>query len=995
MKKKIIIIFSVIGSLLLLMFITPFIFKDKIFQKIDKEIAKNINAQVYYDYEQIQLSLFRRFPNMSATLNDFGIVGNPPFQNDTLIQVNKLYIDLNLWSVIFDEYPSLKGIQLEGGKIHVKVLASGLANYDITFPSEEIEEPSNFRMAVDYIEVKDLDFIYDDQELAFFVRMEHTQMTGNADFTAEVFDLPLEMKTNIKKLSYEGTDFLTNKLFGANATVNVDINQMKFSLNNGSFNLNDFLFGLNGFIAMPADDIEMDLEFGAKETSFKNLLSLVPGIYNDNFKNLKTSGSISFDGFVKGIYNDFSMPSYKVDLKIQDGMFQYPDLPKPVKDVNVALKVENKTNAIENTRIEVPVFRMIFGTNPISGKLIVENLINYPIDANLKGNLNLEELTSIFPIEGNTLKGDLTLDVMAKGIYDSLTNKIPVIDAKLNLTNAFVKNNEYPIPLENLFIKSTITNPTGNMNDFVVDLSQFGFQIDKELVEGKLNIRDFSSLIWDGMVKGSVDLAKVLAIFPMENIIMEGKINADLTTKGSYKDVENGRFEKIDSKGNVLISNFYFTSIDLPQGIRIHLADASVTPNQIQLKKFDARVGESPLTATGSLTNYLNYFLKDNEKLVGQLTLNSPKFNVNQWLSEDASTDNSALEVLELPKNIDFSMIVNASEVLYDNLSLKNVKGNLRLNDGVMAFQNAAFNMLGGGVVMNGTYDPRDLTNPLYDFKMNLNDINVQESFQAFNTVKVLAPVAQHFNGKFSTNLSLSGKLGADMMPILSSLDGKGVFKILEGSFQNSPLTQGLMSFTKIQKPNAFNLKNLIMQIEIENGLLHVNPFDLQLWDFQANVQGSTGFDGSINYLINMQVPAGQFGQQANQALAKIGNTTANMSSMIPLALTFGGSYNNPKIGLAGGNSMESLLTNALRSRVDQEKQNLVEKATASFQAKEDSLKKELKVKAEVLQDSVKREAERRVSGVKSRVTEEAKSKVKGLLNTRTRTTPDTSQRQN
>jgi hypothetical protein len=995
MKKKILIFVSIIGFFLVAMAVLPFIFKDKIFQKIDQEIAKNVNAQVFYDYNQIQLSLFRRFPHISATLNDFGIVGNPPFQNDTLIYVNSFRVDLNLWSVIFDEYPSLKGLKIDGGKVHVRVLESGLANYDITYPTEEIEEPSNFRMAIDYIDVEDLNIIYDDHSLNFYMRLENTQMTGNADFTADVFDLPLEMTSTISSLSYEGSQYLSKKSFSANTTLNVDLTQMKFGLKEGDFRLNDFLFGLEGFIAMPSEDIVMDLQFAAKETSFKNVLSLVPGIYNDSFNNLKTSGSMAFSGFVKGIYNDQSMPAYLVDLKIKDGMFQYPDLPKPVKEVNVDLKIENKTSTFENTKIDIPMFSMVIGTNPISGKLIVENLKNYPIDANLKGNLNLEELTSIFPIDGNTLKGNLVVDALAKGIYDEVTNQLPVIDAKINLTNGYVKNNEYPVPLEKLYFKSSITNPSGNMNDFLVDLSQFGFEIDKDEVEGRLIIRDFSSMTWEGMIKGGVDLAKVLAIFPMDNLIMEGKLSADLMSKGSYKDVDNGRFDKIDTRGSFLLSNFFFTSSDLPQGIRIHSADANFTPTQINLNKFDSRVGESTLAATGSLKNYLNYLLKDNEKLTGQLTLNSPKFNVNQWLSDGPNTESTGLEVLDLPKNIDFTMSVMAGEVLYDNLTLRNMIGNLRLNDGVMTFQNASFNTLGGAIVMNGSYDPRDLAYPAFDLKLNLTDISVQESFQAFNTVKVLAPVAQHFNGKFSTNLDLSGKLGVDMMPILSTLDGKGLFKILEGNIQNSPILQGLMSFTKIQKTNNLNLKNLVMQVEIEEGLLHVKPFDLQLWDFQANVQGTTGFDGTINYLVNMQVPAGQFGQQANQALARISNTDANLSTMIPLALTFGGSYNSPKIGLAGGNSIESLLANALKSRLSQEKENLVEKATATFQAKEDSLKRELKAKAEVLQDSAKREAERKVSGVKTKVADEAKSRVKGLINSRTRTTPDTTNRQN
>jgi hypothetical protein len=296
---------------------------------------------------------------------------------------------------------------------------------------------------------------------------------------------------------------------------------------------------------------------------------------------------------------------------------------------------------------------------------------------------------------------------------------------------------------------------------------------------------------------------------------------------------------------------------------------------------------------------------------------------------------------------------------------------------------------------MNGTYDPRDLTAPKFDFNFNVIDLSIAEAFDKLNTVKVLAPVAEHLTGKFSTRMDFSGLLGQDMMPVLSSIDGKGVLRVLEAAFQNSPIIQGVTSLTKLNDTNSLQFRNLNLPIEIQEGMLSLSPVDLRLWDYQANVQGSTGFDGSINYLINMQVPAGKFGAQANNLLATISGTEATTSTLIPVAISLGGTYGSPKVGLAGGNSIESLLTNALRSRVSSERENLQARATEQFKATEDSIKNELKTKAEILQDSVKREAEKRVSDSKDRAVEEAKSVLRGVLGNRARPAakPDTIKR--
>ena len=55
---------------------------------------------------------------------------------------------------------------------------------------------------------------------------------------------------------------------------------------------------------MPEDDIDMDLTFKSRNNSFKSLISLIPGIYMNDFSDLKTSGELNFNGAISGRYND-------------------------------------------------------------------------------------------------------------------------------------------------------------------------------------------------------------------------------------------------------------------------------------------------------------------------------------------------------------------------------------------------------------------------------------------------------------------------------------------------------------------------------------------------------------------------------------------------------------------------------------------------------------------------------------------------------------------
>src|SRR5665811_1936678 len=215
----------------------------------------------------------------------------------------------------------------------------------------------------------------------------------------------------------------------------------------------------------------------------------------------------------------------------------------------------------------------------------------------------LEELTSIFPIEGMELKGSLNINATAAGRYDSLANIMPHIDAVLVLNNGYIKSEEYPAPIENLNINLSVINITGRMNDFSGNMSSFGFDIEGESIKGNLKVNDLDRLNWDGAVHGTVDLGKMAAIFPMEDMILEGKIGIGIDSKGNYEAVKASRYNQLEASGNIEVTDFYYTDSHLPQGIRIRSAKGDFSPADINLTDFTARLGESPISASGTLTN--------------------------------------------------------------------------------------------------------------------------------------------------------------------------------------------------------------------------------------------------------------------------------------------------------------------------------------------------------------------------------------------------------
>ena len=95
----------------------------------------------------------------------------------------------------------------------------------------------------------------------------------------------------------------------------------------------------------------MDIRFNAPSTDFKNILSLIPVVYQKDFAKVKTSGKAVFNGAVKGTMSPKQLPAYNINLDIANGFFQYPDLPSQVKNINVSVKVDNPDGALKRISI--------------------------------------------------------------------------------------------------------------------------------------------------------------------------------------------------------------------------------------------------------------------------------------------------------------------------------------------------------------------------------------------------------------------------------------------------------------------------------------------------------------------------------------------------------------------------------------------------------------------------------------------------------------------
>jgi hypothetical protein len=391
-------------------------------------------------------------------------------------------------------------------------MRDGKANWDITKPSADTTaatpdtaKSAPFKMGLEKFEIRNGYILYDDASMGFNAELYNMNHTLSGDFTSDNFVLATLTEIERFSMTYGGVTYMNKVKTRIKADLDADMPNFKFVFKDNEFSFNELTLGLDGYFAMPKDDMDMDLKFKANQTEFKNILSLVPGVYTADFKDVKTSGSLALEGFAKGIYNDKKMPAFGGKLLIKDAMFQYPSLPKSATNIQVDLAVDNKTGEPDATIIDLNKFHVDLGGNPVDAIMHVSTPVSDAnINAKVLAKINLATMKDIIPLEkGDDLNGMITADVTMKGRMSSIEKEhyedfnaagtLSILDM-----NYKSKTLSYPTQIAALYLQ---------FNPRTVDLTKFDAKIGKSDVQMDGKIENFLQYaLKDSLLKGSFNL---------------------------------------------------------------------------------------------------------------------------------------------------------------------------------------------------------------------------------------------------------------------------------------------------------------------------------------------------------------------------------------------------------------------------------------------------------------------------------------------------------
>jgi len=761
MKKAGIIILVVFVVIVGALVSIPLFFKQALLEKTKTTINNQVNADV--DFEGFKLSLFRNFPKVTIELQKVIVTGQGEFQTDTLMAIENVRAKMVLLALFKNSERSIEEINLVQPKLKFVVGKTGNVNWDIAkepvpgqpTATESNEQDEPFKLQLDRIDVKNGELIYEDREINMINVFENINLDVKGKMYGTSTELQVAGKSDSYSLDYDSVRYVSKVSLETVTRLNVDYDKMDISIIENELLVNRLPMEVTGLIQMPSDSMFFDLQIKTKDSGFENFLALVPPGYEEYMKKVKTSGTATISGTVKGLYFEEIYPAIDLKIEVANGNFNYTDLPEEIKNIKADISVQKPEGDLDLTEVWIKNAHAQLKNNPVDLTLKLNHLVSDPyFDGAFVGTINFDHLKEALPLDSVNVSGTIDANLFVKGNYSSIEKEqydkiksdgIVLLDNFLYDSPGFTQKIVVPsgkldfspqnVNLSQLIVKvgQSDFNLTGKVYNYLNYIFKDGvLQGDLQLVSSFVNINELLRLqkkneIQDKANNVAEPSASSNVSESQEKLVFDIPKNIDFTFRS---DIDKAIFDKLplsEIKGLITAKNGKL----ILNGLNMNTLDGSLkltgsyenTPQNQPLVDFGFEVlnFDIPL-AFQALTGLQNMVpiagqsqgkISTNLKMKGQLT---PLFKIIPTSVDGAGIFNTEnLRIIDSPIFKQLKGILLPDKL--QNVQIDDFKANFVVANGNIDLKPFKTKVAGQETTILGTLSAENLLN----FRLNFN----------------------------------------------------------------------------------------------------------------------------------------------------------------------------------------------------------------------------------------------------------------------------------
>lgn len=638
-----IVLIGLLTLILSAMFVVPKLYIDKINTKVRALIKEQVKGEV--TFERIDLSFFKKFPNLTATI-EHPVIGGAVVDSSftaPLFEAKSLSLGIDLLGLLNSSL-NFDKVFIEESFIRVLVNEEGFSNYAI-FQSEEEQEESDgsFDLKINVLHIKSANVIYNDLAGKISFIADDFEYVGQGNMSDAVFDLKSKALIRSFDFNFDGVHYIKEKPIAADLETTVNTESLRFGFNRSDIKIKELPVNFQGFFGFVENGYDMLFDIKTTKADLVELFSVVPPEYQGWLDKTRIEGQVDANLKLEGKYvvSEELSPSFKFGLTVENGLFQHGELNTPLTDLNLNLALEIPNLDFQANNIDIP--SLSFKLNGKESRLSHHStgLDRLELKTEVLLNTDLELFTKAVGLSGFDMSGEILLEGIAEGIYtkeiretktlrktvrDTIIASIPKFDVNLKVDKGYFKFAELPEAIKEVNVDMTATAKDSLIKNVTVTLSNLELLAMDNRVFAEGTVKNLHNFDMKAALDAKVDLDNIKQFLPVEDMELRGLIDVHGSINGTFEP-KRKRYPIIDAEFKMENGFIRFDRIpELPiEDIHIHTIvnskRGSLSDLTIKVLPIDFKIGGEPFQLAASLYNLNN--LNYNVRSKGTLNLDS------------------------------------------------------------------------------------------------------------------------------------------------------------------------------------------------------------------------------------------------------------------------------------------------------------------------------------------------------------------------------------
>lgn len=571
-------------SLLVLLFILPYLFPDTISRKIKDWVNESIISKL--EFSQAKLSFYNHFPSLTLTLENVSLTGSAPFEKDTLIHAKEISFGLDVLSV-FSSSIKINKIFLSNADVAVKVNERGQANYNIyksgPTDSDTSAADNDTGLKLESIVIENSFITYDDRSIPLYLEAENFNYTGSGNLAEAVFDLTTRMSASAFSFVYNGEAYVNKKELKARLVTRVNTHSLSLVFEKNRVKINQLPVQFSGSFNFLKNGYDMDFELSSTRGTLEQIASAIPPDLSAWMKDTKLKGDAALHLSLKGQYmvENNIMPTLDFSTRIRNGYIAYKGAGAPVENLFVTLSAHLPSLNTDSLDLKLDTLNFTLGKGYVKAQSHIKGLSQPYIKSDVQANVDLALLDAALGINGLRLQGLVHMDFKADGRYSegqdpqtwrkkSIITSIPVYTLEASLKNGLLHYTSLPQPITDINFEVKSSCKDGHPKHTEFNIQQMNALAVNNKINGSVVISSLEEPDVLAKIATNVNLSEVKDFLPIQNMQLSGNLVMNIETMGKYNPEKNlfpQTNASIDVENGMLQTAYYPTPI---KNINIH-----------------------------------------------------------------------------------------------------------------------------------------------------------------------------------------------------------------------------------------------------------------------------------------------------------------------------------------------------------------------------------------------------------------------------------------